>query len=236
MNLGHTVDWIKVLATERAGTPDTDPRKQVYSEADLAVVVAEANARGAGVLAHAHGAEGALAAVKAGVRSIEHGTYLTDEALKLMAQRGTFFDPTADVVNDLAQPGGDYDNAGLQRRGQMMKPVLVDTIRRARAAGVKVVTGSDTGYGPGEHRSHRPGSAEKLIEAGFTPLAALQAATTVNAELLRLDKQIGHVRAGFEADLLVVDANPLEQPRTLLDPLLVLSNGRVGLDRLTFGK
>ena len=66
------------------------------------MVVAEANARGVPVLAHAHGAEGALAAVKAGVRSIEHGTYLTDETLKLMAQRGTFFDPTADVVNDLA--------------------------------------------------------------------------------------------------------------------------------------
>ena len=235
MNLGHTVDWIKVLATERAGTPDTDPRKQVYSEAELAVVVAEANARGVPVLAHAHGAEGALAAVKAGVRSIEHGTYLTDETLKLMAQRGTFFDPTADVVNDLAQPGGDYDNAGLQRRGQMMKPVLVDTIRRARAAAVKVVTGSDTGYGPASiARISR--EVLELIEAGFTPLAALQAATVVNAELLRLDKQVGQLRAGFEADLLVVEANPLDQPRTLLDPLLVMSNGRVGLDRLSFGK
>ena len=236
MNLGHTVDWIKVLATERAGTPDTDPRKQVYSEAETrVVVVAEANARGVGVLAHAHGDEGALAAVKAGVRSIEHGTYLTDETLKLMAQRGTFFDPTADIVNDLAQPGGDYDNAGLQRRGQMMKPVLVDTIRRARAAGVKVVAGSDTGYGPASiARISR--EVLELIDAGFTPLAALQAATSVNAELLRLDKQIGQVRAGFEADLLVVDANPLDQPRTLLDPLLVLSNGRVGLDRLSFGK
>jgi imidazolonepropionase-like amidohydrolase len=235
MNLGHTVDWIKVLATERAGTPDTDPRKQVYSEAELSVVVAEANARGVGVLAHAHGAEGALAAVKAGVRSIEHGTYLTDETLKLMAQRGTFFDPTADVVNDLAQPGGDYDNAGLQRRGQMLKPVLVDTIRRARAAGVKVVAGSDTGYGPASiARISR--EVLELIEAGFTPLAALQAATTVNAELLRLEKQIGQVRAGFEADLVVVDRNPVEQPRTLLDPLMVLSNGRVALDRLTFSK
>jgi imidazolonepropionase-like amidohydrolase len=235
MNLGHTVDWIKILATERAGTPDTDPRKQVYSEAELAVVVAEANARGVPVLAHAHGAEGALAAVKAGVRSIEHGTYLSDETLKLMAQRGTFFDPTADVVNDLAQPGGDYDNAGLQRRGQTMKPVLVDTIRRARAAGVKVVAGSDTGYGA-TSISRISREVLELIEAGFTPLAALQAATTVNAELLRLDKQIGQVRVGFEADLLVVEANPLDQPRTLLDPLLVLSNGRVGVDRLTFGK
>ncbi len=62
-------------------------------------------------MAHAHGAEGADAAVKAGVRSIEHGTYLTDDTLKLMAKQGTFFDPTADIVNDLAEPGGDYDNA-----------------------------------------------------------------------------------------------------------------------------
>ena len=83
-NLARNVDWIKVLATERAGTPETDPRKQVYSEAELALIVAEAAARGVPVMAHAHGAEGALAAVKAGVRSIEHGTYLTDEALQLM--------------------------------------------------------------------------------------------------------------------------------------------------------
>ena len=75
-------------------------------------------------MAHAHGAEGAHAAVKAGVRSIEHGTYLTDETLKLMASMGTFFVPTADIVNDLAEPGGDYDDATLQRRGQMMLPIL----------------------------------------------------------------------------------------------------------------
>ncbi|MEP7118806.1 MAG: amidohydrolase family protein [Acidobacteriota bacterium] len=234
-NLSHGVDWIKVLATERAGTPDTDPRKQVYSETELALVVAEAAARGVPVLAHAHGAEGALAAVKAGVRSIEHGTYLSDEALKLMAQKGTFFDPTADVVNDLAQPGGDYDNAGLQRRGQMMKPVLVDAIKRARALGVKIAAGTDTAYGPSSiARVSR--EVLELIEAGLSPLAALQSATTVNAELLRLDKQIGLVRDGYEADLLVVESNPLEQPRTLLDPLLVISNGHIALDRLSFGK
>ena len=199
------------------------------------MVVAEAGARGVPVLAHAHGAEGALAAVKAGVRSIEHGTYLTDEALKLMAQRGTFFDPTADVVNDLAQPGGDYDHAALQRRGQALKPILVDTIRRARAAGVKVVTGSDTGYGPNSI-ARIPREILELVEAGYPALAALQAATSVNAELLRLEKTTGRLVAGFEADLLVVDANPLEHPRTLLDPLLVVSNGHVGLDRLSFGK
>jgi imidazolonepropionase-like amidohydrolase len=234
-NLSRNVDWIKVLATERAGTPDTDPRKQVYTEAELTVIVAEAAARGVPVLAHAHGAEGALAAVKAGVRSIEHGTYLTDETLTLMAQRGVFFDPTADVVNDLAMPGGEYDNAGLQRRGQMLKPVLVETIARARARGVKITAGSDTGYGPSSI-ARIPREVIELVEAGLPALAALQSATTVNAELLKLHTQIGQVRQGFEADLVVVDGNPLEQPRALLDPLLVISNGRVALDRLSFGK
>ena len=234
-NLARNVDWIKVLATERAGTPDTDPRKQVYSEAELTLIVAEAAARGVPVLAHAHGAEGALAAVKAGVRSIEHGTYLTDETLTLMAQRGVFFDPTADVVNDLAMPGGEYDNAGLQRRGQMLKPVLVETIARARARGVKIAAGSDTGYGPSSiARIAR--EVIELVQAGLPALAALQSATTVNAELLKLQTQIGQVRQGFEADLIVVDGNPLERPQALLDPLLVVSNGRVALDRLSFGK
>ena len=98
--------------------------------------------------AHAHGAEGALAAVKAGVRSIEHGTYLTDETLQLMAKQGTFFDPTMEAVKDVADVGGDYDNRDLQLRGQHMLPRLRDTIARAHKLGVTIVTGSDTGYGP----------------------------------------------------------------------------------------
>ena len=234
-NLSKGVDWIKTLATERAGTPDTDPRKQVYTEAELRVIVEEAATKNVPVMAHAHGAEGALAAVKAGVRSIEHGTYLTDETLQLMAKQGTFFDPTADIVNDLAEAGGDYDNAGLKRRGEMMQPILIGAIQRALKMGVKIVTGSDTGYGPTSiARVSR--EAGMLVSAGLTPLQALQAATLTNAELLRLDKQVGVVENGFEADLLVVDGNPLDNIRTLLDPVLVISNGRIGLDRLSFGR
>lgn len=234
-NLSKGVDWIKTLATERAGTPDTDPRKQVYTEAELRVIVTEAATKNVPVMAHAHGAEGALAAVKAGVRSIEHGTYLTDETLQLMAKQGTFFDPTADVVNDLAEAGGDYDNAGLKRRGEMMQPVLIGAIQRALKMGVKIVTGSDTAYGPTSiARVSR--EAGMLVSAGLTPLQALQAATVTNAELLRIEKQVGVVENGFEADLLVVDGNPLDNIRTLLDPVLVISNGRIGLDRLSFGK
>lgn len=234
-NLSRGVDWIKTLATERAGTPDTDPRKQVYSQEELRIIVVEAGTKNIPVMAHAHGAEGADAAVRAGVRSIEHGTYLTDETLQLMAKQGTFFDPTADIVADLTEPGGDYDNATLKRRGEMMQPILKAAIGKALKFGVKIVAGSDTGYGPNSiARVSR--EAVVLVDAGLTPLQALQAATITNAEMLRLEKQIGVIENGFEADVLVVDGNPLDNIRTLLDPLLVVSNGRIGLDRLTFAK
>jgi imidazolonepropionase-like amidohydrolase len=234
-NLSRGVDWIKTLATERAGTPDTDPRRQVYSQEELRILVVEAQAKNIPVMAHAHGAEGADAAVRAGVRSIEHGTYLRPDTLQLMAKQGTYFDPTADIVSDLAEPGGDYDNAALQRRGQMMQPILKAAIAQAAKLGVKIVAGSDTGYGPNSiARVSR--EVNVLVEAGLTPLQALQAATITNAEMLRLEKQVGVLEAGFEADVLVVDVNPLDNIRTLLDPLLVISNGRVALDRLTFGK
>ena len=234
-NLAKGVDWIKTLATERAGTPGTDPRKQVYSQEELRILVTTAEASRIPVMAHAHGAEGADAAVRAGVRSIEHGTYLSDETLQLMAKQGTYFDPTADIVNDLAEPGGDYDDAALKRRGEMMRPILRAAIGKAAKFGVKIVAGSDTGYGPNSVARVSRETAE-LVAAGLTPLQALQAATITNAEMLRLEKRIGALDAGMEADVLVVEGNPLENISTLLDPLLVVSNGRIGLDRLTFAK
>jgi imidazolonepropionase-like amidohydrolase len=234
-NLSRGVDWIKTNATERAGLPDTDPRRQNYSQEELRILVVEAGTKNIPVMAHAHGAEGADAAVRAGVRSIEHGTFLTDDTLRMMAKQGTYFDPTADIVGDLTEPGGDYDNAALKRRGEMMRPILMSAIGRAAKLGVKIVAGSDTGYGPNSiARVSR--EAVVLVEAGLTPLQALQAATITNAEMLRLEKQIGAIEPGFEADVLVVDGNPLDNIRTLLDPLLVISNGRLTLDRLTFGK
>jgi imidazolonepropionase-like amidohydrolase len=234
-NLARGVDWIKVLATERAGTADTDPRKQVYTEAELRAVVEEAGAKNVPVQAHAHGEEGAHAAVKAGVRSIEHGTYLSETTLALMKEKGTFFVPTYTTVIDLTEPGGDYDVPALRIRGGHMLPRLRLAVQRAHKLGVKLVTGADTGYFPGSltRISHE---VARFVELGMSPLEALRSGTLVAAELLRLDKSIGALEAGFEADLIAVESNPLESVGTLQDPLLVVSNGRVALNRLDFGK
>ncbi len=228
--VGRGVGFIKTNATERAGLPDTDPRVQLYDEAELRASVEEARAAGIGVAAHAHGDEGGRAAVLAGVRSIEHGTYLSTETLRLMAERGTFLAPTVAIVTDLAAPGGDYDNPGLIVRGRHMLPRVREMVRNAHALGVRVVAATDTGYGP-ESTTRLGHELEELVAAGMSPLEALRAATTVNADLFGIAARTGRVAAGLEADLIVLERNPLEDIRTVQDVLMVISDGVVVAER-----
>lgn len=230
-NLARRVDWIKVLATERAGLADTDPRKQALTEEQLRAAVEEAGS--VPVQAHAHGDEGARAAVRAGVRSIEHGTYLSAETLAAMKDKGVFFVPTLTTVVDLVEAGGDYDIPVLRNRGRHMLPRLRQTVKDAHQAGVKIVAGADTGYGPNSltRISHEVAA---FAELGMTPAQALRTATLVAAEMLRLAGKTGAVEPGLEADLVAVEGDPLEDPAALQDVLLVVSNGRVALDRLDF--
>lgn len=234
INADRGVNWIKTRGTERAGLPDTDPRQQTYTEAQLRAVVEEASARGLPVMAHAHGDEGAYAAVAAGVRSIEHGTYLSDSTLRLMKAKGTWLVPTLSTIWDLTTPGGDYDDPVLLLRGQHMAPVIEETIRRAYSMGVRLATGADTDY----HRESTTRIAHEVLrftKLGITPRDALASATSAAAELLGLADRTGRVAAGFEADLILLEHDPLERPETLQDVLMVMTNGRVALNRLPFG-
>jgi imidazolonepropionase-like amidohydrolase len=235
VNADRGVDFIKTRGTERAGLPNTDPRKQTYSEAQLRAIVAEAATRNIPVMAHAHGDEGAYAAVAAGVRSIEHGTYLSDSTLQLMRAKGTFLVPTYITVVDLTQPGGDYDNPVLRLRGQHMLPRLADVVQRAHRMGVKLVTGADTDYGA-ESLSRVSGEVEGFVQLGIPLADALKAATVNAAELLGISQRSGRLAAGYEADVIVVERNPLEHAQALADVLVVISNGRVALNRLPFAK
>ncbi len=231
--LDRGVDFVKVNATERAGLPETDPRKPFFTGDELAAIVAEAATAGVPVAAHAHGDGGGRAAVAAGVRSIEHGTYLEEETLRLMRERGTFLVPTIAVVSDLTLPGGDYDDPVLQVRGRHMLPRVRETARRAHELGVPIVAATDTGYGSASvlRLSHE---LIELVDVGLDEMEAIRAATTVAAELLGVEGRTGRVAEGFEADLLVLDRNPLEDIGAYQDVLFVMSDGRVALDRLEF--
>lgn len=235
VNIDRGATFIKTRGTERAGLPNTDPRKQTYTETQLRWVVDEAAKRNVPVMAHAHGDEGAYAAVKAGVKSIEHGTFLSDSTLRLMKERGTYLVPTYITVVDLTQPGGDYDDPVLTLRGRFMLPVLGETVKRAHRMGVKIATGADTDYGA-PSLSRISGEVAALVELGLSPLEGLRAATTTSAELLGLGERVGQLKVGFEGDVILVESNPLADIRALADVLVVVSNGRVGLNRLPFGR
>ena len=224
-------DVIKIMATERAGLPETDPRKRVFTDEELAAGVDEARKAGRYVAAHAHGDEGAAAAVRAGVRSIEHGTYLSDPTLALMKERGTYLVPTIATVMDLIEPGGDYDNAQLSIRGRAMLPRVRETAAKAYKTGVKIVAGTDTGYGPTSNRrlSHE---VIELAAIGMAPMEAIKAATSLSAECLGINGRTGSIKPGLEADLIAVERDPLSDVRNLQEVVLVINNGKVALHRL----
>jgi len=226
-------DVIKIMATERAGLPETDPRKRVFSDEELAAAIDEARKSGIFVAAHAHGDEGAAAAVRAGVRSIEHGTYLSDQTLAMMKERGAYLVPTIATVMDLIDPGGDYDNPILSVRGRAMLPRIRETAAHALRLGVKIVAGTDTGYGPASSR-RIPHEIIELVNIGMTPMDAIKAATSVAAACIGVDKRTGSIKPGMEADFIAIERDPTADISGIQDVIIVINNGTLVVNRLNW--
>ena len=230
INIDRGVDVIKTRGTERAGLPDTDPRQQVYSQRQLRVIVDEAAQHNKSVMVHAHGDEGARAAVLAGARSIEHGSYLSKETLKEMAKRGTWLVPTYVTMDEMNEE--EYDHV-LRLRGRYMVPKLEKVIRMAHSQGVKMATGADSYY-DNLTINRISVEVEQFVRLGLSNFEALQTATVNSAELLELDKITGRIEQGYQADMILVPANPLQHIEALQDVLMVMSNGILSLQRIPF--
>ncbi len=170
-------------------------------------------------------------AVEAGALSIEHGTYLSEDTLRLMREKGTWFVPTLITMIEMNEE--QYDHV-LRLRGSHMVPRLEQAVRDAHRLGVRFATGADTYY---DNESINRVSLEvaHLVRLGLSPFEALQAATVRAADLLGLGDRTGRIAEGYEADLVLVPGDPLQDPIVLQDPLVVISNGRVALERLPFG-
>ncbi len=232
INIERGATVIKTRGTERAGRADTDPREQVYTQRQLEVVVDEAKKGGVAVMVHAHGDEGARAAVLAGARSIEHGSYLETDTLKLMKARGTYLVPTYITMLEMLEE--EYEGA-LRVRGAYMVPRLEKVIQKAHELGVPIATGADNYY-DAQSVNRISLEAWHLVRLGLSPFEALQAATVNSADLLMLGDTTGRIETGYEADMILVPSNPLEDISALQDVLLVMSNGQIALKRIPFAK
>lgn len=233
--IARGADVIKVGASERAGLASTDPRRPELSYEEILAAVQEASKKGLFVAAHAHGQSGVNAAVRAGVRSIEHGTYVDDETLQLMKKQGTYFVPTLAIMSPLGDPqGNDAESVALQiRTHHMMKP-LRDAVRKAHAMGIVVAGGTDGSYGDGDDSSRvRPGfEMQELIACGLSPLEAISAMTWNSARVLGIETRTGSIAVGMEADLQVVARDPRLDTSSLFEPMLIINNGSLVLNRL----
>ena len=228
------VDHIKVLATERAGTPNTDPRKRTFTDEELIAIVDEARKAGLKVAAHAHGDEGAYAAVKAGVHSIEHGTWLSDKTLRLMKSRGTWL--VTNIFADLDRPLGSIisTNPILVERGRTIWPQAKEVTRRAYQMGVQVVGATDLTYGQ-EFDSGRwtiADNAAGLVNVGMPKMEAIKAITSQAAKLLEIDTRTGAIRKGLEADIVIIGDNPLSTIGALKDIRIVVNDGQVVFNKV----
>ena len=224
-------DVIKVGASERAGLPDTDPRKLELTEAEIHAAVTEASKEGLYVAAHAHARDGNANAVRAGVRSIEHGTWIDEATLAEMKRRGTFFVPTLAVMSPLAEPRGhSADDIVLQLRTPYMFASLKAAVRKAHEVGVPIATSTDGTYDDRDDTGRVRVAHEIALYrqlAGMTPLESITAATLTAARALGIESRTGSVRVGLEADLVVFEGDPLADGDMLFEPRLVVSDGRI---------
>jgi imidazolonepropionase-like amidohydrolase len=202
-------DVLKVATSGGVLSARDDPRHPHFRPAELDVLVEEAEAAGVAVMAHAQGAEGIKAAVRAGIRSIEHGIFLDDEAIDLMLERGTWLVPTLAApraVLAAVAAGASLPEAVIEK-ARAVQAVHDESVTRAIAAGVKVAMGTDSGVGP-----HGDNLAELGLMAacGMTPEQAWHATTLSAAELLGVAGDLGSLEPGKRADVVVLDGDPTD--------------------------
>jgi imidazolonepropionase-like amidohydrolase len=202
-------DVIKVATSGGVLSPRDKPTHAHFRAEELDVLVEEATAAGIFVMAHAQAAPGIKNAIRAGIRSIDHGIYLDDEAIELMLERGTWLVPTLVAprgVIDAADAGASIPEASVAKAREVVETHAA-SFATAVAAGVKVAMGTDSGVTPhGENLRE----LALMVEGGMTPMQAIQATTRSAAELMGLQDELGTLEPGKRADLVVVDGDPLE--------------------------
>lgn len=218
------VDLLKIMPSGGVLDESSSVDNAQMTIEEIKAVVTAAHDYGFTVAAHAHGAEAIRRSVIAGVDSIEHGTFMSDEDMKLMKQHGTWYVPTiiaGRYVQEMAEKPGYYP-AQVAAKAKQVGPLIQQTAGKAYKAGVKIAFGTDAAVYP---HGRNAKEFEYMVEAGIPPLYALQAATTHAAELLGQSKNLGSIEAGKLADVIAVDGNPLADITLLQNVRFVMKDG-----------
>ena len=223
-NFKHGADFVKMLVTGAVLSKGIPPGSQQYSDAEIRAGVEEARRWGRPVASHAHGREGIKAAIRAGVRTIDHGSDLDDEAVALLkATRETFYVPTLATSDAIVAPGANVPASEVERERKIR--VLQDAgFKRALAAGLPIGFATDAGVVPHGHNARE---LVVRVRMGESPMSALTSATSLNAAILGWSDRVGSVEAGKLADLVAVPGDPLSDITVMERVSFVMKGGVV---------
>jgi imidazolonepropionase-like amidohydrolase len=219
-------DMIKITATGGVLSLAKNGQNPQFTLEELEAVVQTAKDYGMPVAAHSHGTEGMKRAVLAGVTSIEHGTFMDDEVMSLMKERGTYYVPTISAgrfVAEKAEEDG-YFPAVVRPKAASVGPQIQQTFSKAYANGVTIVFGTDAGVSP-----HGTNALEfiYMVESGMPEMEAIQASTVTSARLIGMEDELGSISQGKLADIVAVNGNPLEDISLLSEVSFVMKDGKV---------
>lgn len=219
-------DWIKIMVTGAFMSVGDNPENVSFSPEELRAAVEEAARHNIPVAAHAHATEGINQAVIAGVRSIEHGSFLSEESIDLMVEHGTYLVPTIYVGDYYANSGKLLAQSKNDDFYLAFRDDWLQMLGKAHRKGVKIAVGSDLcGYEVASHVCAR--EFDTLIEAGLSPMDAIKAGTSIGAELLKWDDMLGSLEPNKLADIIAVPGNPLEDISALESPSFVMKDGEI---------
>ncbi|ATD06178.1 amidohydrolase family protein [Pseudoalteromonas piscicida] len=224
-NIKYGANLIKFCATGGVLSKGTKVGAQQYSQEEMTAIVTEAHLRGLTVAAHAHGTDGIKSAIKAGVNSVEHVSFVDDEAIQLAKDKGTYF--SMDIYNT-EYILGEGEKAGILPESLDKERKVGATQRasftKAVKAGVNMVFGSDAGVYPHGDNGKQ---FSRMVKFGMTELQALQAATINSATLLKQNTQLGSLEVGKLADIIAVKGNPLKDISVMENVIFVMKDGKV---------
>ena len=217
-------DGIKITATGGVLSVAKSGENPQFTNNELEALISIAKDYGLWVAAHAHGKEGMLRAVNAGVTSIEHGTFMDEEVMDAMKKNGTYYVPTI-LAGEWVAEKSKIDNFFpelVRPKAAKIGPQILDTFTKAHKYGVKIAFGTDSGVS-----AHGDNWQEfaLMVKGGMSPLETIQSATLETAKLFRLENEIGKIKTGFSADIIALRDNPLENIESLKDISFVMKEG-----------
>ncbi len=229
-NIQQGADLIKILATGGVLSPKDNPQHTGYTFEEMKTAVDEARRLDRFVAAHCHGKEGMLWASNAGVRSIEHGSYMDVEAARVLKRNGTYYVPTQYVVEPILAEGNPlHIQPENLAKARVVRLQMHEAFKIALREGVKIAFGTDAGVFP--HGTQTP-EFKLYVDQGMTPMQAIQSATRVAAECMGWERRVGSVEPGHFADLVAVAADPLKDITELERVKWVMKGGKVYRDEL----